>query len=780
MSAINAMPIWYPPQFPLQVRLPKSEAQVRDNLYRRSKAERDHHDSLCVAAGRRVSKPCSKSLHITLCFDGTGNNLNNDLFESGDQPHPTNIARIFRASIGAGHTGGVSHRAESSRLTDAFANGDNEYFKYYMPGVGTPFPEVGDLDYGLPGLAFAKYGEERINWGLLMILDALRRALGLPRQGHKTLAAAIEAMSTRHVFELATGKANRLRQFVTQFWPLRDALRTAMTPNPGQCQLLGLQLYVYGFSRGAAAARAFVFRLNELLSHQGESLCFNIGGLKLPISVEYLGILDTVASVGVADLVPVYSGHMSWADGTQQLPDNGLVKRCLHIVASHEQRLCFPLDSIRREDGTYPANSVEVLHPGVHSDQGGGYPPGDQGKALSSDSRVGDGLLLSQIALNDLYADAFAHGAPLKVPADSLPEELKRDLWRALPREVTLEFTVAHPLVHRFNAWREVTLGLRAAIEPLPTELADQYKPIQSDQPLEQALRNQMAWMTAWRIDRYAFMTLKKQPFYKQATDTHGEPTARKKAEIDRDQRQAEVKKENRSQLYAQTRSGQPARPFKPGVKDFDPDMAQTQLREAAEEFGDAYRAANLERPAAVLAAREQNALNNIEGGSTEKKTDAVLAWEAQLRMKAAGQALVSRLFPPPAGEINHFHEHFQGLVDESRNASQAEGLLRALFDDQVHDSRAWFLYWSTYRLPPKTRREPLGNYLFDRIVYFGERNSRWWVAYDRNGQPLASRSPGLQEPATQAPVMDAERLAQAQDNIDALFNSSGVADASV
>ena len=30
--------------------------------------------------------------------------------------------------------------------------------------------------------------------------------------------------------------------------------------------------------------------------------------------------------------------------------------------------------------------------------------------------------------------------------------------------------------------------------------------------------------------------------------------------------------------------------PLEPGVKDFDPDMAQTQLREAAEEFATDYR----------------------------------------------------------------------------------------------------------------------------------------------------------------------------------------------
>ena len=55
----------------------------------------------------------------------------------------------------------------------------------------------------------------------------------------------------------------------------------------------------------------------------------------------------------------------------------------------------------------------------MHSDLGGGYPPGDQGKANGD----GDSLLLSQIALNEMYAAAFESGAPLKVPEDSLPED---------------------------------------------------------------------------------------------------------------------------------------------------------------------------------------------------------------------------------------------------------------------------------------------------------------------------------------------------------------------
>ncbi|KAF6656064.1 DUF2235 domain-containing protein, partial [Pantoea sp. EKM101V] len=68
-----------------------------------------------------------------------------------------------------------------------------------------------------------------------------------------------------------------------------------------------------------------------------------VGGLKIPLSVEFLGLLDTVASVGVAHIAPVAEGHMGWADGTQELPAEkvygGLIKNCVHLVSSHEQRL---------------------------------------------------------------------------------------------------------------------------------------------------------------------------------------------------------------------------------------------------------------------------------------------------------------------------------------------------------------------------------------------------------------------------------------------------------
>jgi hypothetical protein len=753
MSEVKHAPLWFPPAFPVEGRLPRNVAQVYQNNRRQCQLEADYHDALCVAAGRRLMPPCCKTLHISLFFDGTGNNLNNDLYLS-DPRHPTNIARMFRASIGDGHAGGTAHSPGAKGLTDAAGTGNGQYFKYYMPGVGTPFTEVGDLDYSLLGLGGAWYGEERINWGLLMILDAVRRTLGLPRLDNTALLKAVKAMGTWVGVESMDGYATRSRELNRQLWALEKPLRIALTqPQPGQVKLLGIKLYVYGFSRGASAARAFVSWLNQLLTRSEPVLALRLSDLRLPISVEYLGLLDTVASVGLADIVPGANGHMSWADGNQELPASSLVKRCLHIVASHEQRLSFPLESIRREKGGYPANSVEVIYPGVHSDQGGGYPPGDQGKAIGEN----DGLLLSQIALNDLYADAFAHGAPLKVPKETLPVELRHEVWRTMEFAILEEFRVAPTLINRFNAWRQLTLDQPLVQQPLRAEQIEHYQPLPTTTSLEKVLREQMSWITAWRIDRYAFASLKHTPFYLQASDLEADKGVKARAEEQRDQNQAEVVKRRKQQRAREFLRREPNMPLEPGVKDFDADMAQTQLREAAEEFGKAYRGAD-RFPQALKFAGPMGMASSV----LYQKLTAEVQFERQ-RMKASGQARVGQLFPPPLREINHQNETRRGNVDESRNAAHPEGLLRALFDDQVHDSRAWFMY--------TLGRERTGSYFGERMVFFGEAGRRDLALYGENGEVLARTIPNA-GPAGAAQPLDAELLAQAMQDIEALWEA--------
>ncbi|MGY4494806.1 T6SS phospholipase effector Tle1-like catalytic domain-containing protein [Pseudomonas sp. TE3610] len=715
--------------------MPRKIKEVRENIKRQRDLEHSYHDALCLEAGYRTAPPCCKTLHVSLFFDGTGNNFYNDAFMS-HPPHPTNIARLFRATIGDGHVGGMGHTGiRAQELIDGAVR-HGEYFKYYMPGVGTPFPEIGDLDYTTRGLASAYFGEERINWGLMMIIDALRRTLGGEGLTTDDLKAAIRAMGTWMGAESWTGSKNRKTQFNKQLQSLKPLLEIAFGPPiGGQSKLLAVKLYVYGFSRGAAAARAFVSWLNELL---GVNASLEIDSVSIPLSVAYLGVLDTVASVGIADVLPGARGHMSWADGNQELPNSGLVKRCLHLVSSHEQRLCFPLDSIRRQTGEYPVNCAEVIYAGVHSDLGGGYPPGDQGKANGR----GDGDLLSQIALHDLYADAFVHGAPLKIQREKMPADVELEPWRIMDPVSSVEFEVSPEVVKRFNAWRQVTLSLRTGTEMHTLEHSTNYQPLLGSTTLEQAIRSQLAWITAWRIDRYGFASLKQTPFYQQASNTHSDPVVQGFAKEELAKQQALIKKKREAQLAAERTGRVPKRPLPPGLPQFDADIAQTQLLEAAEEFAAAYRnphgrASALTRlvpakspPAFVLRIITADARHEGE------------------HLKDVGQQRVRILFPPKEKYRSHLDENYRGEVDENRNATQPEGLLRALFDDQVHDSRAWFLY--------SMGREPLGSYFRERMVFFGEASRR----------EVAMHGEARDTRVVEA-VGDAEHMAQARQSIN-------------
>ncbi|GAB3402764.1 hypothetical protein GCM10027361_03920 [Erwinia aphidicola] len=80
MSEIITDLAWYPPEFPGLERMPTQAALVGENCRKQDSEEQKYHDELCVAANRIVEPPCCKTLHISLFFDGTGNNLNVDLY----------------------------------------------------------------------------------------------------------------------------------------------------------------------------------------------------------------------------------------------------------------------------------------------------------------------------------------------------------------------------------------------------------------------------------------------------------------------------------------------------------------------------------------------------------------------------------------------------------------------------------------------------------------------------------------------------------------------------
>ena len=129
----------------------------------------------------------------------------------------------------------------------------------------------------------------------------------------------------------------------------------------------------------------------------------------------------------VAHVVPVADGHMSRADGTMELPDDetygGLIKN-VSTGLRHEQRLCFPLDSVRRANGKYPPCAREVVYRGCTRISVEDIRRGS-GKANGEMMFIAISIVLQTILFQELSSCRGPSGKYLS----SLPVDFKR--WMA-------------------------------------------------------------------------------------------------------------------------------------------------------------------------------------------------------------------------------------------------------------------------------------------------------------------------------------------------------------
>lgn len=325
------------------------------------------------------SDQCEMALQIGVFFDGTGNNKDWD--EAGD--------------CNAGQGSQASRKKDSNVARIFYAYPDlpeNGYYPMYIAGVGTPFPPIGEVEPATFGMAFGAGGEGRINYGLLHVVNSLHAAL---------------SPLDRPAFDIQTVSA--LSQEENRSTLKRETIRiTSLAESQTTPKIVDIFIDVFGFSRGAAEARVFCTWLNELF--EGETLC------GIPARVRMLGIFDTVASVGLPTSTAVAGsltdGHMSWASA-ENLQVAPCVKNCVHYIAMHENRPSFPLDRIIRSDNSLPPGGHEYAFPGMHSDVGGGYAPGDQGRGKLEGLEAMDSEKLSQIPLDYMLKAALDARVPL-------------------------------------------------------------------------------------------------------------------------------------------------------------------------------------------------------------------------------------------------------------------------------------------------------------------------------------------------------------------------------
>ncbi len=328
------------------------------------------NDSVCTAsaATKDVSgepaspaQDCSDVIHISVFFDGTGNNKDAD--EAAQKW--SNPARIWR----------------SAQLFAEQKSGNT--YPIYISGVGTSFNgkalsaldgmvvKVEDGD--IAGMGAGAGGTRRLDFGQQQINDALRSAL-LARA--KTLDKQVDKHAT-------AGKAQ-------SFSEVNKALSAHRL-------IKQINVSIFGFSRGAALARAFCNQWlwdckqdHGKLTYEGH-----------PISFVFLGLFDTVASFGLAATNMANSLQFGGFKGRDLVVDDR-VERCVHYVAGHELRFSFPVDLIR-SNSKLTGNWLEKVYPGVHSDVGGGYEP----NAQDIDNNY------SRIPMRDMMRESLLHGGRL-------------------------------------------------------------------------------------------------------------------------------------------------------------------------------------------------------------------------------------------------------------------------------------------------------------------------------------------------------------------------------
>lgn len=195
------------------------------------------------------------------------------------------------------------------------------------------------------------------------------------------------------------------------FKKLGARLENFASENPG-CVINRLELDVFGFSRGAAAARHFV---NEVLKKDKGILEATLNRRCVPLSpsfswsnggvkVKVIGLFDTVAAVGsIRDIGSVNDANN---DRVNLYLPPGCAEQVLHLVARDEERRNFALNSIT------PPWTREIALPGSHSDIGGGYHPQMLERVLITRPRwtvvTGDEPWESTSAWQDTFAEMQA------------------------------------------------------------------------------------------------------------------------------------------------------------------------------------------------------------------------------------------------------------------------------------------------------------------------------------------------------------------------------------
>lgn len=281
------------------------------------------------------------TLRLGVFFDGTGNNQANSETVAGCMARDVGLEneveeiQKFCAEFGYGIDGSApdnsfgNDTSNVARLYDLYMDHSDVSIK--------PDAEEAALKVYLEGIGTVSGGEDDL-WG---------QATGRGKNG---VVARVEQSSALIVERLLRFNRN----------------------NP-EVTIRRLEVDIFGFSRGAAAARHFANDIRKgatsLLakaSPTGNSIFIEGFGwrVKHDVHLNFIGLFDTVPAIVTPLMLDFSPGNdRNW--GLDLGLPTGAARKVVQLVARDEHRLNFAL--IRTED--------DIVLPGSHSDIGGGYRP---------------------------------------------------------------------------------------------------------------------------------------------------------------------------------------------------------------------------------------------------------------------------------------------------------------------------------------------------------------------------------------------------------------------
>lgn len=252
------------------------------------------------------------NIRVALFFDGTANNKYN-VMEGDRKSGAGNLYDLLRLQCGSYRSG----QSNVARMYELYRTGEIDGYTvkaFYVEGVATS-PRGAAYNIG----------------------------------GFDSLIGAATGMGSRGIFASAKRGYKMILGMLRELHG-RYSLRTKITVD-------NLKVDIFGFSRGAAAARVFCNKLHDDYgAFKGESYTVK------RIQPEFMGLFDTVSAYGLS--------ISAFVKNVEKLPLKvSWPLQTVHFVAADEIRELFALTRIK----SARAGSKELIIPGSHSDIGGSY-----------------------------------------------------------------------------------------------------------------------------------------------------------------------------------------------------------------------------------------------------------------------------------------------------------------------------------------------------------------------------------------------------------------------